>query len=137
MDVYFLETALAVTYILHTVAWICGAKCLPDVYIFGLRCSYHGTGKQDLIGQEWEWRRPREGREGKRFFSLSALLDTRPAGPTNPLTHPGLSLSSLLQVFLWWEHWQGRIIGNFNPLKAIIPNKTFQIYSKECPVPCF
>lgn len=64
-----------------------------------------------------------EGGEELRAFSLSVPLETRPAGPTHPVSPP------------LWSSYDGntgrglRIIGNFNPLKAIIQNKTFQIYS--------
>lgn len=76
---------------------LCGkSKCLPDVYIFGLRCLYHGTAKHGLIGRlrllllEEAAVTQGEG-ESYEFFSSSVPLETRPAGPT----HPSPTLSPL------------------------------------------
>lgn len=68
-----------------------------------------------------------EGRGELRAFGSWVPLETGLAGPTNP--SPTLSPPPLQSSYdgntgsgLW-------IIGNFNPLKAIIQSKTFQIYS--------
>lgn len=67
----------------------CGkSKCLPDVYIFGLRCLYHGTDKHALIGRLQSLRSEEEAvtqREGESYehLALSVPLETRPAGPTH------------------------------------------------------
>lgn len=72
------------------------------------------------------WRR---GGKGEELWAscLSVPLETGPAGPTNPSpTHPH---SPPLQFSHGGNAGRGLwIIGNFNPLKAIIQNETFQIY---------
>lgn len=66
-----------------------------------------------------------EGRGELQPFNLSVQLKTGPAEPTHPAPPPPPLQAS-------YDGNTGRglwIIGNFNPLKAIIQNKTFQIYS--------
>lgn len=83
------------------------SKCLPDVYIFGLRCLYHGTDKHHPISRlqflSLQRRRPWR-RENRRVTSLSVPVETQPAGPPTPTPTPPQTLG-----FPWWEQWQSHV----------------------------
>lgn len=74
---------------------------------------------------------PHRGGDAERRGELRALELVRPAGPTSPSpTYPPSLPAPPLQPSHGGNTVRGLwIIGNFNPLKAIIQNKTFQIYS--------